>query len=125
MRSWRSRVSARSRCVWSGISPGRRTGCRTTRSWHSASIDLHLARTDQSARKRIMAEPIITLTDAAAERVKTLMRRAEDGVAGLRVGLSTRGCSGMSDVVEYASEAKQFEERSEARSVGNEGVRTC
>src|SRR3546814_3545796 len=64
-----------------------------------------------------MAEPIITLTDAAAERVKTLMSRAEDGVAGLRVGLSTRGCSGLSYVVEYASEAKQFEEVVEDKGV--------
>src|SRR3546814_996111 len=64
-----------------------------------------------------MAEPIITLTDAAAERVKTLMSRADDGVAGLRVGLSTGGCSGLSYVVEYASEAKQFEEVVEDKGV--------
>lgn len=64
-----------------------------------------------------MAEPIITLTDAAAERVKALMTGAEDGVKGLRVGLSTRGCSGLSYVVEYASEAKQFEEVIEDKGV--------
>lgn len=64
-----------------------------------------------------MPEPIIKLTDAAAARVRTLMDGADENVAGLRVGLSTRGCSGLSYVVEYAEEAKQFEEVIEDRGV--------
>ena len=43
-----------------------------------------------------MPAPIITLTDAAVERVRHLMARADQNVQGLRVGISTRGCSGMS-----------------------------
>lgn len=57
-----------------------------------------------------MTAPIITLTDTAVERAKSLMARAEADVAGLRVGISTRGCSGLSYVVEYATEQRQFEE---------------
>ncbi len=57
-----------------------------------------------------MAPPIITMTDAAVERAKGLMSRAEEGAIGLRVGINTRGCSGLSYVVEYASEQRQFEE---------------
>jgi len=57
-----------------------------------------------------MPAPIITMTDAAIERAKRLMADAEAGVAGLRVGISTRGCSGLSYVVEYATEQRQFEE---------------
>ncbi len=57
-----------------------------------------------------VADPIITMTDAALERAKRLMAGAEAGVAGLRVGISTRGCSGLSYVVEYATEQRQFEE---------------
>ncbi len=38
---------------------------------------------------------LITLTDAAAERVKTLVQSSDDPVLGLRVGISTKGCSGM------------------------------
>lgn len=64
-----------------------------------------------------MAEPIINLTDAAAARVRFLMDRAEETVSGVRVGLSTRGCSGLSYVVEYAEEAKQFEEVVEDKGV--------
>lgn len=57
-----------------------------------------------------MTAPIITLTDAAVERAKKLMASADAGVTGLRVGISTRGCSGLSYVVEYATEPRQFEE---------------
>jgi iron-sulfur cluster assembly protein len=38
------------------------------------------------------------------------MARAEEVVVGLRVGISTRGCSGLSYVVEYAAEQRRFEE---------------
>jgi len=64
-----------------------------------------------------MAEPVITLTDTAAERVRELMGRATDQVEGLRVGLSTRGCSGMSYVVEYATDKREFEEVIEDKGV--------
>jgi len=57
-----------------------------------------------------MTAPIITMTDGALERAKAIMARAEAGVVGLRVGISTRGCSGLSYVVEYATEQRQFEE---------------
>ena len=57
-----------------------------------------------------MAAPIITMTDAAVERAKAIMAHADEAVTGLRVGISTRGCSGLSYVVEYATEQRQFEE---------------
>ncbi|MFQ5775384.1 MAG: HesB/IscA family protein [Kiloniellaceae bacterium] len=64
-----------------------------------------------------MAAPLITLTDAAARRVKELMARAEKPVLGLRVGVNTRGCSGLSYVVEYAEEQKRFEDVVEDKGV--------
>ena len=64
-----------------------------------------------------MPAPIITLTDAAAERVHHLMNRADQNVKGLRVGIDTRGCSGMSYVVEYAEDQKKFEEVIEEKGV--------
>ncbi len=57
-----------------------------------------------------MAAPLITLTEAAAERAKLLIARSEKPVLGLRVGVNTRGCSGLSYVVEYAEEQKKFED---------------
>jgi iron-sulfur cluster assembly protein len=43
-----------------------------------------------------MVAPIITLTDTAAERVRKLIAKSEKPVLGVRVGVKTRGCSGLS-----------------------------
>jgi iron-sulfur cluster assembly protein len=64
-----------------------------------------------------MAAPLITLTDAAAERVRALMSRAEKPVQGLRVGVKTRGCSGHSYFVEYADAPRRFEDVIEDKGV--------
>ncbi len=61
--------------------------------------------------------PMITLTEAAAERVKRLIAQSDKPVLGLRVGISTRGCSGLSYKVEYAEQKKQFEELVEDKGV--------
>jgi iron-sulfur cluster assembly protein len=60
---------------------------------------------------------MITITEAAANRVKALIARSEKPVAGLRVGVNSRGCSGMSYTVEYAAEQKPFEEVIEDKGV--------
>ena len=59
----------------------------------------------------------ITLTDAAASRVKRLIDKAEKPVLGLRVGVKTRGCSSLSYFVEYAEEQKKFEDVVEDKGV--------
>jgi iron-sulfur cluster assembly protein len=64
-----------------------------------------------------MTAQLITLTDAAAERVKDLIDRSEKPVLGLRVGVNSRGCSGLSYVVEYAEEQKRFEDVVEDKGV--------
>lgn len=61
--------------------------------------------------------PLIGLTDAAAERVKALIAASTEPVAGLRVGLSTKGCNGMSYVVEYAKDDRPADERVESKGV--------
>lgn len=48
----------------------------------------------------------ITLTDAAADRVKTFMENRGKGV-GLRLAVRTTGCSGMAYVLEFADELDQ------------------
>lgn len=59
----------------------------------------------------------LTITDAAATRVKELMARSEKPILGLRVGVKSRGCSGMSYFVEYAEDKKKFEEVVEDKGV--------
>ena len=65
-------------------------------------------------------KPLLTLTDAAADRVKDLMKNAGSGVIGLRIGIKTAGCSGMKYNVEYAQEIKPFEEK-----ILSKGVTIC
>ena len=43
----------------------------------------------------------ISLTDAAAERVRTYLENREKGI-GLRLGVTKTGCSGYSYVINYA-----------------------
>ena len=64
-----------------------------------------------------MPEPMIRMTDAAAERVRHLMSLSEAPAVGLRVGVRTRGCSGLSYSVEYANERKPYEEAIESNGV--------
>lgn len=60
---------------------------------------------------------MITLTDAAAERVKALLEKSDEPTLGLRVGISTKGCSGLSYVFEYAKEKRPHEEEIESKGV--------
>jgi iron-sulfur cluster assembly protein len=64
-----------------------------------------------------MVGQMITVTDAAAKRVRQLMARSEKPVLGLRVGVKARGCSGMSYVVEYADEQRKFEDVVESKGI--------
>ena len=61
--------------------------------------------------------PVLTLTDAAAERVKSLIAKADKPVLGLRVGVKTKGCSGLSYVVEYADARGKLEDVVEDKGV--------
>ena len=64
-----------------------------------------------------MVEKILTFTEAAASRVKLLINQAGRPVAGIRVGVKTRGCSGYSYFVEYADEPLPFEECVETEGI--------
>jgi iron-sulfur cluster assembly protein len=46
------------------------------------------------------------LTEAAADRIRAIMAKADKPIAGLRVGVKNGGCAGMSYTMEFA-EAKQ------------------
>ncbi len=49
---------------------------------------------------------VMTLTDAAAERVKRIMASSAEPVIGLRVGVKKGGCAGMEYTMEYAVEPR-------------------
>ena len=52
----------------------------------------------------------MTLTDSAAERVKQMIAGRNKDTYGVRIGVSTAGCSGMSYTLEYADEKGDFDE---------------
>jgi len=60
---------------------------------------------------------VISLTDAAASRVKEIMAGAEAPPYGLRVGVKNGGCAGMSYTMEMAEAAKPGDEVVEDKGV--------
>lgn len=61
-------------------------------------------------RTRRPRPKVVTLSDAAAERVKEIMARAEKPYAGLRVGVKNGGCAGSEYILEYAETADPLDE---------------
>ncbi len=64
-----------------------------------------------------MATPVLTVTDAAAERIQSLIASAEEPVHGLRVGVTSYGCSGMGYKIEYAKDVQKYDEVVEDKGV--------
>ncbi len=58
----------------------------------------------------------ISVTEAAADRIKKFMAQRGKGV-GLRLGVKTTGCSGMAYVMEYADEINAEDTVFEAKGV--------
>ena len=64
-----------------------------------------------------MAKQALTITDAAAERVKALLARRSTPAAGIRIGVRSRGCSGLTYTLEYADEKGKWDEVVEDKGV--------
>ena len=57
-----------------------------------------------------MTKQIITLSDNAANRIKEIMSAAEKNSLGVRVGVKSGGCAGMSYIMEYTNEINPSDE---------------
>ena len=64
-----------------------------------------------------MSQQVIKLSDNAASRIKEIMSKADNSTIGVRVGVKSGGCAGMSYVMEYAKEIKNNEEVIEDKGV--------
>ena len=60
---------------------------------------------------------LITLTDQAAQRIKEIMSIDEKNSLGVRVGVKSGGCAGMSYIMEYAKEINPNDEVIEDKGV--------
>ena len=64
-----------------------------------------------------MTKQVISLSDNAAARIKEIMSKAEKDLVGLRVGVKSGGCAGMSYMMEYTKEVKPNDEVIEDKGV--------
>ena len=60
---------------------------------------------------------VIKLSDNAANRIKEIMSNADNLTIGVRVGVQSGGCAGMSYVMEYAKEINPSDEIIEDKGV--------
>ena len=60
---------------------------------------------------------VIRLSDSPANRIKEIMSHADNLTIGVRVGVQSGGCAGMSYIMEYAKEVKPNEEVIEDKGV--------
>ena len=64
-----------------------------------------------------MTKQIISLSENAAKRIKEIMSKAEKNSVGVRVGVKTGGCAGMSYVMEYTKQINPSDEVIEDKGV--------
>ncbi|HEY2244677.1 MAG: iron-sulfur cluster assembly accessory protein [Xanthobacteraceae bacterium] len=60
---------------------------------------------------------VVRLTEAAAERIKAVMAKADRPIAAVRVGVKNGGCAGMSYTMEYAEKINPLDEIVEDKGV--------
>ncbi|MBX9741392.1 MAG: Fe-S cluster assembly scaffold SufA [Beijerinckiaceae bacterium] len=60
---------------------------------------------------------VVTLTDAAADRVREIMSQSDKPYVGLRVGVKNGGCAGMSYTMEFAEADGPHDEVVEEKGV--------
>ena len=74
-----------------------------------------MTETVTTTRTRRPRPKLVTLTDAAAERVREILDERGEGY--LRVGVTNGGCAGIEYVMDYVSEIEKFDEVVEDKDV--------
>ena len=64
-----------------------------------------------------MSQKVIKLSENAAIRIKEIMSTADNAAIGVRVGVKSGGCAGMSYVMEYTKETNPNDEVIEEKGV--------
>tara|TARA_B100001250_G_scaffold283888_1_gene245935 strand:+ start:1248 stop:1583 length:336 start_codon:yes stop_codon:yes gene_type:complete len=64
-----------------------------------------------------MIKQIISLSDNAAKRIKEIMSGTEKNFLGVRIGVKSGGCAGMSYLMEYTKEINPSDEIIEDKGV--------
>mmetsp|Transcript_11138 Transcript_11138/g.27372 ORF Transcript_11138/g.27372 Transcript_11138/m.27372 type:complete len:157 (-) Transcript_11138:116-586(-) len=64
----------------------------------------------QQRTSRIPKKDVVSISDNAANRIRSLIEKKKEknpSIAGLRLGVKTRGCNGLSFVMDYQEEGKE------------------
>ena len=64
-----------------------------------------------------MSNQILKLSDNAVQRIKEIMTLNKTKAVGVRIGVKSGGCAGMSYVMEYAEDVKPNEEVIEEKGI--------
>lgn len=72
---------------------------------------------DQTPRARRPRPALVSLTPAAAERIKEIMKNRPDEVLGLQIGVKQGGCAGQEYVMNYAKLIQPTDEVVESEGV--------
>ena len=64
-----------------------------------------------------MNKQLITLSDKAANKIKEIMTSSSKTTIGVRVGVKSGGCAGMSYLMEYVKDVKEDDEVIEDKGV--------
>jgi iron-sulfur cluster assembly protein len=68
-------------------------------------------------KEHAMAAVPLTITPAALDRVKVLLEKRGKPSLGIRIGIRTKGCSGLSYTLEYADERQPMDEMIEVEGI--------
>lgn len=72
---------------------------------------------EPAKRTRRALPKVMTLTEAAANRVRTILSNADRPVAAVRVGVKNGGCAGMEYTLDYVSEPSPLDDVIEDKGV--------
>ena len=68
-------------------------------------------------RVKSMNEKVISLSNNAVNKIKEILSQTDNSAIGVRIGVKSGGCAGMSYTMEYAKEIKPNEEIIEDKGV--------
>lgn len=74
-----------------------------------AALGRATVRAMKGGKRMIPSRAALVLTQSAVSKIKTLLEN-EPGALGLRVGVKTRGCNGLTYTLDYAKEKAKFDE---------------
>ena len=73
--------------------------------------------TTLSTDRKMARSQAMSVTEAAAVRIRALLEKRGKPSVGVRIGVRARGCSGLSYTLEYADEKGKFDEIVEDKGV--------